>query len=129
MEYCEQHTECATKIQEAMDSSKSAHRRIDGIVSDNKILLEMNANIKVLATNYENQGKEIGLIQADLKDLKNKPSPQETLINQGKDIIELKADVKELKEKPGKRWDTLQTVIITALASGFIGFILSRIFK
>jgi hypothetical protein len=48
--------------------------------------------------------------------------------NQNKEIVTIKTDVKELKEKPGKRWDTLTTVIITALITGTITFALSKIF-
>lgn len=33
----------------------------------------------------------------------------------------------ELEKKPAKRWDSLTNVIITALASGVIGFVLSNI--
>ena len=32
----------------------------------------------------------------------------------------------ELEKKPAKRWDSLTNVIITALASGVIGFVLSN---
>jgi DNA repair exonuclease SbcCD ATPase subunit len=73
---------------------------IKEIRSDQKILHEMNANIAVLAKSQEYQGKKID---------------------------ELRNDVKELKEKPAKRWDTLATVIITSIASGLIGFILSKV--
>lgn len=37
-----------------------------------------------------------------------------------KDIGEIKVKVETLEEKPAKRWDTVITVIITALASGII---------
>lgn len=33
----------------------------------------------------------------------------------------------ELEKKPSKRWDTLATVIITALASGIITYMLSNV--
>lgn len=70
------------------------------IRSDQKILHEMNANIAVLAKSQEYQGKKIDAIEADIKDL---------------------------KERPVKRWDALISVIITAIASGLIGFILSKV--
>ncbi len=89
-------------------SMKTAYRRMDDmesdieeIKSDNKVLHEMNKNIAVLANNYENQGKTIQRIECD---------------------------VKELKEKPAKRWDALTAVIVTAIVSGLIGFILSKVF-
>ena len=73
---------------------------IKEIRSDQKILHEMNANIAVLAKSQEYQGKKIDIIEADIKDL---------------------------KERPVKRWDALISVIITAIASGLIGFILSKV--
>lgn len=36
--------------------------------------------------------------------------------------------IESLESVPAKKWDTLQTVIITALASGLITYILTRIF-
>ena len=36
--------------------------------------------------------------------------------------------IESLESVPAKRWDTVQTVIITALASGLITYILTRIF-
>jgi hypothetical protein len=96
----EQRADCAMAIQEALSSSKSAHHRIDALESDNKVLHEMNANIRVLALNTENLGKEVNSV---------------------------KADVKELKEKPGKRWDLIVTVIITALVSGLVAVLINQI--
>lgn len=89
-------------------SMKTAYNRLDDvegevkdIKTDNKILHEMNKNIAVLATNYEYQGKKI-------------------------DCIEI--DIKELKGKPSKRMDTIVTVAITAVITGIIAFIVSKIF-
>lgn len=39
----------------------------------------------------------------------------------------LSADVEEIKEKPAKRWDTVVTVVITALVSAAITYVLTRI--
>jgi archaellum component FlaC len=80
----------------------SVDDKLESIENKQDIMHEMNTNIKIIALNTENLGKEVNLV---------------------------KADVKDLKEKPGKRWDTLTTVIITAIASGLITFILSNIFK
>ena len=44
------------------------------------------------------------------------------------EISGIKQDVKELKEKPVRRYDTVVTVIITALVSGVVGYALSRLF-
>jgi hypothetical protein len=107
-------------------SMKTIFNRVNGveieikeIKTDNKILHDMNTNIAVLAKSYEYQGKKIDTIETDVKDLKDRPIP---------DITELESDVKELKDRPGKRWDTLTVVVITAIASGAIGIILSKIF-
>jgi uncharacterized protein YcfJ len=62
---------------------------------------EMNTNIKLIAQNQENQGKE---------------------------LTDIKSDVKDLKEKPVKRWDTVTTFIITAIVGGIIGIALSKVF-
>jgi DNA repair exonuclease SbcCD ATPase subunit len=85
----------------AFNKLKEHDEEIKEIRTDNKILHEMNRNISVLATNYENQGKTITRIECD---------------------------VKELKEKPAKRWNTLETVIITVIVSGILGFILGKVF-
>lgn len=45
-----------------------------------------------------------------------------------KDVRDIKDKVEALEDRPAKRWDTLTTVIITALASGIITYILSNIF-
>jgi predicted RNase H-like nuclease (RuvC/YqgF family) len=116
----EQRADCAKQIQEALSYGKSAHHRIDDLEKDNKILHEMNKNIAVLAANYENQGKKIECIESDLKDIKNRPVP---------DVSGIVSDVKELKEKPAKRWDTVTTVIITAIISGTIGVIIGAVVK
>jgi len=107
-------------------SMKTAYNRLDSIDSkidaiENKqdVMHEMNANIRIIALNQENQSKEIVTIKTDVKELKEKPNP---------DIDELKCEVKELKARPGKRWDTLITVIITVIVSGILGFVLGKVF-
>lgn len=103
-----EHDEMVSKIITLEGSMKTIYNRVDDIddkldTIENKqdIMHEMNTNIKIIALNQENQNKE---------------------------IVTIKTDVKELKEKPGKRWDTLTTVIITALITGTITFALSKIF-
>ena len=97
---CPNHTETrelVTKVKAAVDS---AHLRIDRIETDNKILHEMNTNIAVLAEQYRVQGGKIECIEVDIK---------------------------EMKEKPAKNWNALVTVIITAVASGIVGYVISQI--
>jgi predicted RNase H-like nuclease (RuvC/YqgF family) len=114
------------KITELESSMKTAYRRMDGfeselkeMKSEQKILHEMNKNIAVLATNYENQGRQIDEIKQDIKELKDRPIP---------DVTELKKDVEELKEKPSKRWDVVVAVIITAVVTSIINFAFKSIF-
>lgn len=94
-------------------STKSAHHRIDAIEQNQKILMDMNASIKALTEQAQSQKEDLQEFKKDIKE----------------DIDEVKNDVKELKEKPAKRWDLITTTIITALASGIIGFILSQLLK
>ncbi|WP_027628106.1 hypothetical protein [Ruminiclostridium cellobioparum] len=39
----------------------------------------------------------------------------------------VKKDVQELKDRPVKRYETVITVIITAITSGLVGYLLSRL--
>lgn len=93
--------------------------KLDTIENKQDIMHEMNTNIKIIALNQENQNKEIVTIKTDVKELKETPN---------KEFAALKAEVKVLQEKPGKRWDTLTTVVITALVTGTITFVLSKVF-
>jgi polyhydroxyalkanoate synthesis regulator protein len=130
-----EHDEMVGKIITLEGSMKTAYHRIGEveveikeIKSDNKILHEMNTNIRVLAEQYKAQGSEICSIKSDIKELKDKPSPQETLVTQGKEIQTLKTEVKELQEKPAKRLNTIETVVITAVITGIIALVISKVF-
>jgi hypothetical protein len=94
-----------TKLEGSMQTIFNRVDVIDAkiVVLENKqdIMHEMNTNIKIIALNQENQGKE---------------------------IVTIRADVKELKEKPTKKWDSLTTVVVTALVSGVITFALTKLF-
>ena len=50
-----------------------------------------------------------------------------TLENTNATVKELKDDVHELKEKPTKRWDAVIASIISAIASGLIGFAIAAL--
>lgn len=50
-----------------------------------------------------------------------------TLTNTNETVKELKENVSELKDKPTKKWDALTAAIITAIASGLIGYILATL--
>lgn len=42
-------------------------------------------------------------------------------------IDEMQSSVSELTAKPGKRWDTLVKIVVTALVTGIIGWVLGKI--
>ncbi len=77
-------------------------KKIDEIEkTQTQILLDLTGNMKLLTQQQEIANKEIAGI---------------------------KQDVKELKEKPTRRYETIVTVMITALVSGLVGYIISRLF-
>lgn len=102
MERCPEHTKCMERITAVEESIKSAHHRIDEVQENQKVLLEMNANIKLLTEQFKTQSKE---------------------------LTEVKSDVKELKEKPVKRWDSIVATIITVITSALSGAVLALILK
>lgn len=77
-------------------------RKIEEIEkTQTQILLDLTGNVKLLTQQQEVANKEISGI---------------------------KQDVKDLKEKPSKRYDTAVTVIITAIVSGVVGYVISHLF-
>ena len=42
-------------------------------------------------------------------------------------VTTLTNEVEQIKEKPAKRWDTVATTIITALAAGIVGYIIKSL--
>lgn len=88
--------------QQALDSAKSAHHRIDGLESEIKDIRGLTAAMARMDTKVD------GL---------------------DSDVKEIKADVKAITARPGKRWDALTIAIITALAGGLVTAILALIFR
>lgn len=84
-----------TKVEER---SKLNAARLDSVEKRQNDLDELVGTVKVLANREEN-------VENDVK--------------------EIKKDVKTLTGKTGQKWDTLVSTIITALAGGVIGFMLS----
>lgn len=82
---------------ETESRSKSNVKRLDKIEENQKILLDMSSNIKVIAEQNKNQNEKIDT---------------------------LTTDVRALKETPKKRYDlivsTLITVVVTALVTAFV---------
>lgn len=102
MEQCTDHTQCAERIRAVEESVKSAHHRIEDVQENQKILMDMNANIKLLAERYQVQTDRIGTIEVD---------------------------VKELKDKPSKSWEMVINTIIVTFVGGAAGAILTLIIK
>ena len=46
--------------------------------------------------------------------------------NTGEKIDKLTGEVDEIKEKPGKKWEAVVTVAITAIVTGVVTFLLTR---
>lgn len=46
--------------------------------------------------------------------------------NTGEKIDKLTGEVDEIKEKPGKRWESVMMVVITAVVTGVVTFLLTR---
>ena len=44
-----------------------------------------------------------------------------------KTLDEMSRDIKSMKERDGKRWDSVVTSIIVAIASGAVGFFISKL--
>jgi len=85
------------RLTEVEQRSKSNTHRLDGIEDNQKILYEMNTNIKLLAQQGIQHTQKIECIEQD---------------------------VKVLKDKPAKRWDLVVTCLITAVVSVLITYLL-----
>ena len=92
-----------------------------------------------MAIKFAEHGKDIGSLKRRTDALEKKTdviqelavSVNELAVNMRAMLLEQEKQgkkIESLESVPGKRWDTLTTVIITALASGIITFILTKIF-
>jgi len=88
--------------QEALDSAKSAHHRIDELTDEVKDIRQLTAAMARLDTKVDG-------LDCDVK--------------------EIKCDVKAITARPAERWDTVTKAIITALSSGLVAAILALILK
>ena len=88
------------RVAEIEQRCKSNTHRIDELAGDVKVLADLTASVKVLATKQEN-------VEADVR--------------------EIKADVKSLAEAPGRKWDMLVKILVTALVTGIVGWVLGKI--
>ncbi len=85
-------------VQEALDSTKSAHKRIDRMEKRQDNLEELTNAFSVLQNEQEHIKTDVG---------------------------EIKDDVKQLVSKPAKRWDRLIDKAIAVVVGAAIGFLLN----
>ena len=88
--------------QEALDSAKSAHRRIDGLEAEVRDIRGLTAAMAAVNEKVDN--------------LKS-------------DVDEIKSDVKAITSRPGRWWDKLLAAIIGAIGAGIATAILTEILK
>lgn len=86
--------------QQALDSARSAHHRIDKLENDVKDVHEL--------------AEAMAGMQKEMSNVKD-------------DVSEIKETVSTLKNKPAQFWNTLVIAIITAIASGLVGFFIAHI--
>ena len=88
--------------QAALDSAKSAHKRIDTLEHEVGDLRDLTVAVK-------NMGTKIEYVE--------------------KGVAEIKADVKAITAKPGRLQDKVIAAVVVALATGLIGAVLALIVK
>jgi wobble nucleotide-excising tRNase len=88
--------------QQAYDSAKSAHKRLDTLEKEVGDIHELTASIKVVSEKVD--------------DLTG-------------DMNEIKTDVKKFSQRPGQMWDKLVAAMIGAAGSGLVGALLTLILK
>lgn len=88
--------------QEALDSAKSAHHRIDGLEQEVKDIRGLT--VAMAAVNTKVDGLE-------------------------SDVKEIKTDVKSMAARPGRWWDKLVAAVIGAIGAGVAAAVLAAILK
>ncbi len=91
-------TEYVRRLQEVDDRSRRNEGRIKKLEADQKALLELTSSVRELAN-------EQGHVKQDL--------------------AEIKEDVKGLAARPGKRWDSIVSTLLAALAGAFAAWLIS----
>ena len=87
-------------VQEALDSTKSAHKRIDRMEKRQDNMEELTNAFSVLHNEQEHIKTDVG---------------------------EIKDDVKQLVSKPAKRYDAIIDKVVLSLVGAFVGFVLCKI--
>lgn len=98
--------EIAVKIAEHNQEIGSLKHRVKGLEGKQETIHQLALSVQQLADN----------MQSMLKEQERSAKLQDLAIKR----------IEKLESKPAKNWDTLITVIITALASGFITYVLTN---
>jgi t-SNARE complex subunit (syntaxin) len=88
--------------QQALDSAKSAHKRIDGLEAEVR-------DIRGLTAAMARVDEKVDGLESDVR--------------------EIKTDVKGITARPGRRWDKLVAAIIGAAGAGTAAAVLALILK
>ena len=91
-------TNLAIQLQKVDDRSERNEGRIKTLEAGQKALLELTPSVRELAN-------EQGHVKKDLE--------------------EIKEDVKGLAARPGKRWDSIVSTLLAALAGAFAAWLIS----
>lgn len=89
-------------VQQALDSARSAHKRLDGLEKEVSDIHELTASIKVVNEKVDNLTDHID---------------------------EIKDDVRKVSQRPAQWWDKLVAAMIGAAGSGLVGALLTLILK
>ena len=89
-------------LEDAVQSAKSAHRRLDRLESEVNDLQKLTEAVAVTANNVKR-------LQTDVTEMKN--------------------DVKALAAVPAKKWDAVIGYVMAALVSGIVGVVIGLVFK
>ena len=98
--------EIAVSITEHEVEIESLKRRVSEVEALTRSISELAASVRELAITVSNNNERMN-------------SYEERLKHQGERIG-------DLEKNPAKKWENLSNVIVTALASGVIGFVLSN---
>ena len=86
--------------QEALDSAKSAHHRIDALEHE-------VGDLRTLTVAVGKMGERLEGVKTDVE--------------------EIKTDVKAITDKPGKRWEAIVDKAIWLVAGALIAFVLAQL--
>lgn len=111
--------EVAVALTEHDHEIGSLKHRVDGVEELVHATNELAMSVRELTVNVANNSNQTERLEDRLR--VQSEHYEERLKAQGERIG-------ELEKKPSKRWDLLMTTIITAIASGVVGFMVSNLF-